>query len=150
MTFVYFIHEFGDSSVFKIGKTANHPAERLTQLQTGNHRELIIYRWLEVVNCSIVEEYLHTVFNDLRIRGEWFQVNTDMVDDACEQIVNHNTGVKISAVYPVWIDQDKLDVKISRKAAGKYRGKGDPVEAEKKKRAYMDRKLTERDLNGAV
>lgn len=67
--FVYFIQE-DESDVVKIG-WANEPFDRLTTLQTGNPRELVL-RWL-IVGDVKVEQRLQAVFSDACIRGEWFE-----------------------------------------------------------------------------
>jgi hypothetical protein len=87
MPFVYFIHEEGHIEVFKIGKTEKHPADRCEQLQTGNPRKLIIYRWIEVVDHTAIEGYLHGKYRDVRVRGEWFYITKDQIDVECAIIM---------------------------------------------------------------
>lgn len=87
MPFVYFIHEEGHTEVFKIGKTEKHPADRCEQLQTGNPRKLVIYRWLEVADHTAIEGYLHGKYRDVRVRGEWFYITKDQIDIECAIIM---------------------------------------------------------------
>lgn len=140
MPFVYFIHEDNDLSMFKIGKTECHPADRMEQLQTGNPRKLRIYRWIEVTNHGRVEEYLHTRFQDVHIRGEWFYTTAELIDEECEIIMTTDTTAKASKKWELYNDQDRLEVKLQRKAKGKYKGKKSPEEAAKQKSDYFDRK----------
>jgi len=147
MPFVYFIHEDGDLSMFKIGKTGCHPADRLEQLQTGNPRKLRIYRWLEVSNHSIVEDYLHARFKDVHIRGEWFYATSETIDEECAVIIDSNKGAKVSGRWEPYNDKDRLAVKVKRKEAGKYRGKSSPEDAAKRRDQYMDRVAVNRAIN---
>lgn len=146
MPFVYFIHEEDNIAIFKIGKTSNHPGERLDQLQTGNFRRLRVYKWIEIENSTIVEEYLHTIFHDRKIRGEWFRVSTNEIDAECETIVQNNVNAKISGNWEEFGQKDYLIVKQNRVATGKYRG-GDPVKAAARKMAFMEKKIAERVIN---
>lgn len=147
MPFVYFIHEEGNVNTFKIGKTDNHPADRLDQLQTGNPRRLMIYRWIWCSDNSTAEEYLHRVFNNVRIRGEWFHVTTEQIDVECAVISSSSVEIRISAAWEPYSDEDRLKVKKERLANGKYRGKTDPVTAAQSRRNYTDHKYLEHTIN---
>ena len=76
---VYFIHVEGDFERFKIGYTINI-AERLASLQTGNADLLVVYKTIENVTKQ-KESELHRLFSQYRIRGEWFAINPDMINN---------------------------------------------------------------------
>jgi hypothetical protein len=147
MPFVYFIHETGCNNCFKIGKTDNHPADRMEQLQTGNPRRLRIYRWVKIGDNSTLEQYLHQFFVKFHVFGEWYNVTTDQIDEQCAVIISVNSSLIISGTCETYTDADRLAVKKERAEVGKYRGKTNPAAAAKKKYNYMDRKRTERDYN---
>jgi Meiotically up-regulated gene 113 len=146
MPFVYFIHEeCEDPKVFKIGKTSLHPADRCEQLQTGNPRKLIIYRWIEIpVECdkthSEIEEALHKEHVAAHIRGEWFYVTRDMIDISCALLLSTCKDAKVSADYPQWTEADLIAVQEERVANGKYRGDTSPRTARKKKKEFWAKK----------
>jgi len=150
MPFVYFIHEKDNLNCFKIGKTDNHPADRMVQLQTGNPRKLYIYRWIKIDNCSLMEEFLHLIFQEQHIHGEWFNVTADMIDEQCETIAFNNNKAIISSKWEPYTDEDRLNIKEQRKLVGKYRGKIDPKTALERKNKFMERKQIERGLNAVV
>ena len=67
---------------FKIGESQD-PAQRIKNLQTGNPRQLQVYRILKCNNkkeAQNVETAIHTMFNSRRKLGEWFNVTKDEVD----------------------------------------------------------------------
>ena len=76
--FLYFIHEEGNVTQFKIGFTANLE-QRLSSLQTGNPRNLVVYK--TIPNSSIKKEKeMQHFFASYHIRGEWYQITCDMID----------------------------------------------------------------------
>ncbi len=78
---VYFIHEAGSEQGFKIGFTRREIEERIVELQTGNSKELKVYKCVPYQDCQKLENYLHNRFADKQIRGEWFNVNLEEVED---------------------------------------------------------------------
>lgn len=66
--FVYFIQS-GASGPIKIG-LSKAPTQRVSKLQTGNPRELILRH--VIPGDRSVEDELHDRFKAARIRGEWF------------------------------------------------------------------------------
>jgi len=70
--YVYFI---SDGTAIKIGKTDN-PKGRLQSLQVGNPRELFLLG----TSPLLTEEEVHTLFKNIRIRGEWFEYQQTIVD----------------------------------------------------------------------
>jgi hypothetical protein len=71
--FVYLIRELG-SDFYKIGRT-NNIQQRLSTLQTGNPRQLIL---VDIIHCltkqqsSNIEKVLHRTLLELHTKGEWF------------------------------------------------------------------------------
>lgn len=71
--FVYFIRA-GDA--IKIGFSQS-PNARKNELQTGNPEKLQI---LAIVPTSVLQEHeAHAQFDELRIRGEWFQATPELL-----------------------------------------------------------------------
>lgn len=84
--FIYFIQE-ADSSPgrfagFKIGMSDN-VSRRLAELQTGNPRELVCYKFVKSSNMAIDEAYLHKKYVAKRVHGEWFALAAEEVDAEC-------------------------------------------------------------------
>lgn len=75
--YVYFIKTRDNAQLIKVGKAAD-VQKRLSQLQTGNAAEL---KLIGVIECRSdrealeLERRIHSVFRDLRVRGEWFRCN---------------------------------------------------------------------------
>lgn len=61
-----------ESTIVKIGHTANEPSFRLGNLQVGNHERLVV-RWACEGDVPL-EKHLHAVFKECRLRGEWFDL----------------------------------------------------------------------------
>lgn len=136
-TFVYFIHEeSGEPIAFKIGKTSLHPGERKEQLQTGNPRKLVIYRWIETSDHSSVEEFIHHELREKHIRGEWFHATRDDIDVVAAIAMSMYPGVS-SQDYPQWGEDDIVAQQVRRAADGKYRGGTSPRTARRKKKEYF-------------
>ena len=60
----------------KIGFSGN-PKGRLETLQVGNSRKLIVIDTVQCSNCDLLENKLHEIFKNKRIRGEWYNLNTE-------------------------------------------------------------------------
>lgn len=73
---VYFIAEEGNSEIVKIGYAVSID-KRLAQLQGGNIRELQVMRVIK--GDAQAEQWLHRRFAPLRIRGEWFHFDPEMM-----------------------------------------------------------------------
>lgn len=63
----------------KIGYTGNVPAQRLIQLQVGTPEPLLLLGYMPADEVY-TELFLHEHFRNLKIRGEWFQFNSDVAD----------------------------------------------------------------------
>lgn len=75
-TEVYFIW---DGEAMKIGLTTKGANKRIKQLQTGNSKNLEIFRTVKTDNPFVLERFLHDVFGERRVRGEWFSVSSEEV-----------------------------------------------------------------------
>lgn len=73
--YVYFIQVQGGGPV-KIGWSVD-VHERLSELQTGCPLPLEIRRTIETTDRTL-EKRIHQYFKDLRIRGEWFDVDPEL------------------------------------------------------------------------
>lgn len=82
MTNIYFIGNM-DMGCIKIG-VAKDPEKRLKQLQTGNPHNLKIYKTIKNVPNEY-ESSIHRLFDDYRLKGEWFQIN-DKITEFMESI----------------------------------------------------------------
>ena len=58
----------------KIGIAIN-PDERRHHLQTGSSEKLyLVGFWVPATSAKFLEQEFHSLFGDLRVRGEWFKV----------------------------------------------------------------------------
>lgn len=94
---IYFIRERdrldGTSSPYvKIGMVndiSRNSAERLTDHQTGNPRDLILHHVTQTPGPFRVERFLHQQFGPNRVRSEWFRLSDDELEGAiqiCEKL----------------------------------------------------------------
>ena len=81
---VYFIHQDGDFKRFKIGFTTNL-SERLITLQIGNPDLLVVYKTIKNATKR-TEKQLHRLFAQYHIRGEWFAINPDMIEEVLKSL----------------------------------------------------------------
>ena len=72
---VYFMRQ-GNSNYYKIGCTTNLQ-QRLKSIQSYNPIKIKIVA--EVKGCHKFEKYLHRLYDDYRIRGEWFEIPSDIL-----------------------------------------------------------------------
>ena len=63
----------------KVGIT-NNPSIRLIQVQTNNPEEVSLVFEKRVLNTEMVERKLHYALRRQRVRGEWFELPTKLVD----------------------------------------------------------------------
>lgn len=90
--FTYFVR---DGDVIKIGSSAQ-PKRRIYALQTGAARPLEI---LAVVNMDIADEFTtHQQFAHLRVRGEWFRAETDLLQFIDKIKTHHVSAAGVEAV----------------------------------------------------
>jgi len=89
--FTYFVR---DGDVIKIGYSA-HPARRINTLQSGIARPLEV---LAVVGMEIADEFsLHQQFAHLRVRGEWFRAEPELIEFIESIKPHHLTATEIGA-----------------------------------------------------
>jgi hypothetical protein len=83
--FIYVISDAEKSEIrTKIGISQN-PEKRLKQLQTGNPIRLSIHyiEELPYEKTRVLESFLHSNLNHLRLKGEWFSMT---VEDAIMEV----------------------------------------------------------------
>ena len=73
-----YVYCISDGTALKIGKTTNHPSNRVAELQTGNPRLLRLIACIETENVTETEAMLHLRFEHLNVLGEWFD-HDDMI-----------------------------------------------------------------------
>ena len=72
---VYVINAIGTKH-YKIGFSSTPGTDdRIKQMQTGNAHELECVLELPTFHYRYIEKFLHIVFKQKRIRGEWFKLN---------------------------------------------------------------------------
>lgn len=85
---VAYAHEYEnddcDTVRVKIGKTTTTPKQRLEQMRTGSPDELILIDadWFPVMHEY--ERWIHARLRNRRVRGEWFLLTRDELDDLSE------------------------------------------------------------------
>lgn len=80
MGIVYFVNA-ENTTMFKIGFTKQLIDKRLSNLQTGCPLNLLVYKTVECGDPIKLEHYLHDIFKDKKIRGEWFNVTFKEVEN---------------------------------------------------------------------
>jgi hypothetical protein len=73
---IYFIR-CGAKGPIKIGFSASNPLGRLGSMQTAHHVSLTLVACMEGTGAD--EKELHARFKHLRLRGEWFRPQPDLV-----------------------------------------------------------------------
>lgn len=77
------------SRLIKIGITGNDPLERSKGLQTGNPLSIKVLMSAYVREAPALENKLHNLFGQQRLRGEWFLVDANFAHQAGALIVAH-------------------------------------------------------------
>src|SRR5581483_1869195 len=130
---VYFIHEEGDLSIFKIGKSMN-VSERLPQLQTGNHRKLCVYRTIETPEYDTLEKILHHTFTEKCIAGEWYKISHSVISFICRMVhICNENKIHINSI-----------ADVLRESKGSMEGGFDPTKVYEE----MTQKMSVIQLNG--
>ena len=99
---VYLISaEFGDKKLYKIGYTKRDINKRIKEFKTGNVSDFIIENSFQSKWGTKIESNLHRRFKTQKIRGEWFDLNDEdinnfksycqVIHDNLELIENNNT-----------------------------------------------------------
>jgi hypothetical protein len=84
---VYFINEENDLEYFKIGFTYDLP-DRLATLQNSNRRKLEVYKYVYCTNPSLIETILHNKLSKYLVMGEWYNINTNIVESLVSYVEN--------------------------------------------------------------
>jgi hypothetical protein len=88
--YVYFIN-IRNTAQFKIGYTTQDPNKRLSNLQTANPMELVLYKTVPCNDPIRLEKHLHACFAEHRLRGEWFDLESKDVDNIVEFLNGNNS-----------------------------------------------------------
>lgn len=91
---IYFIREKDiltneKTSYVKVGlvkeKVDRDSENRLAEHQTGNPRELSVFKVIETPAVSEIEKMLHGIFATNRVNGEWFNFTDDQLSQCIEE-----------------------------------------------------------------
>lgn len=78
--YIYFLHDRTTGTV-KIG-TSTQPEQRMQTLQWQSPLDLVPLRVVPVSQGYAAEHALHVKFAHLRVRGEWFRADSDLLEFA--------------------------------------------------------------------
>lgn len=80
MGYVYLLSEWSKNDQhYKIGVTKGSVEARIKNLQTGNSNEIVLVQKYQTPNFNKVERWLHRVFRECRLEGEWFDLTDEQV-----------------------------------------------------------------------
>lgn len=79
--YIYFLQSLDDDKLIKIGKTKRDPNERIAEYDKLLPFETRIMHAFECEDIDASEAFMHDMFGDLRLRGEWFRVMRQDVTD---------------------------------------------------------------------
>ena len=104
--FVYFIgaidNRRGTLESVKIGK-ANNPFKRLCEIQTSTPLDLVMMGYCAYDSEDLAveaEKKYHQKFKRLRLRGEWFKVSKELLEEICQFEVKKEDFREIEASEP--------------------------------------------------
>ncbi len=89
MATVYLLGNGADDGTFKIGVTRGNIEKRIKKLQTGNAEAIYVVMSYETDIPFLIEKNLHQRFNDKRMEGEWFKLDSDDIvhfKEICKEI----------------------------------------------------------------
>lgn len=81
-----FVYCISDGTALKIGKTLNHPLNRVADLQTGNPRLLKLLAYVEAEDVAVAEAEMHARFAHLSVLGEWFEHHEDILNEFAVEV----------------------------------------------------------------
>ena len=117
---IYFIRH-GKNGAIKIGYSLN-VSKRLKQLQTSH------FETLELIGCVfgdvVLEKKLHSKFDHLHLRGEWFRAGKDLLDFIAEHRDKRFLEIHYEDIYVL----EKKDAGYTRCMCGAGRGKSVPAD----------------------
>jgi hypothetical protein len=90
--FVYFVE---GNKLIKIGKTWNLK-KRMCSLNSASPIELKLIGYCETKYPDNLEQYLHKLFEDYRIRGEWFNLTKEDIYNIIQKELIHNSNIGYS------------------------------------------------------
>jgi len=79
------LYLISDGTYTKIGVT-DSLMTRLAQLQTGNARQLRVIYEKPLANAYGIETQLHNSLYQYKMKGEWFDLDTDQIDSIIEKL----------------------------------------------------------------
>jgi len=97
------IYLVSDGVFTKIGATTYNIKKRLNELQVGNASKLLILGSYPANRKLSVERYLHNIFSEKRIRGEWFdlsqsEIHKILATKPCPSKLTPHTVVSLSDI----------------------------------------------------
>jgi hypothetical protein len=103
-----FIYLVSDGHYTKIGATSYNVKKRLNELQTGNAKKLKIIDSYRVDHKITTERYLHEMFSEKRVLGEWFMLN----DVDIHAILSNRYDIKKKNIFSFFTGNDVDYLKI--------------------------------------
>ncbi len=86
---IIYLVKMGETDFHKIGISKYESvALRLASLQTSSPYELTMLRSVEVIDARALEQDLHTKLKRYRVRGEWFQLETEKILEHFDLFIN--------------------------------------------------------------
>lgn len=76
--YVYFAQDLATKHI-KIGRSAN-VAARLNQLNISSPSGIKLVGTITCPKCSVGEKFMHSLFEEHKIRGEWFKIKINIVN----------------------------------------------------------------------
>jgi len=99
--YIYILYEGND--IFKIGRTS-HIKTRLNSYKTHNSQIEGYLAVFEVSDSKLAEKHLHRVYEDYRIKNEFFELPVDKLKELETRII----GLKKSYISKKYIDFTNL------------------------------------------
>ena len=97
-----YVYLFYDGSYYKIGHTNREPKKRLEEVQIYNPNKLHLINSHKTINYKKIEYLLHRRYSHKNIRGEWFDLSDDEVDNfsnKCKELENEIIIMKDNPFY---------------------------------------------------
>jgi hypothetical protein len=73
----HYVYAAYDGEFLKVGKSRNHPHQRVADLATGNPRVLRLLAW----TVTLTERQAHRRLYRWRVRGEWFRAAPAVLEE---------------------------------------------------------------------
>ena len=97
--YIYIINIKG-TNFYKIGRSMNGGASRLKSMQTGMPYDLILIKNIKCENQCDVERGLHKQFKKYLVRGEWFELDIDLLNFVISAVENKRVSkVQYEIIY---------------------------------------------------